>query len=57
MKRKSGKINVTRPDRLPDCVTVTQAGGTVLVFRGFCNPNAKNTAEDKFLKVMKAEAA
>ncbi len=57
MKRKSGKINVIRPDRPPDCVTVTQAGDTVLVFRGFCNPNAKETVEDKFLKVMKAEAA
>ena len=57
MKRKSGKINVSRPDRPPDCVTVTQAGDTVLVFRGFCNPNAKETVEDKFLKVMKAEAA
>ena len=57
MKRKSGKINVTRPDRPPDCVTVTQAGDTVLVFRGFCNPNAKETIEGKFLKVMKAEAA
>ena len=57
MKRKPHEINVTRPDRLPDCVTVTQAGDTMLVFRGFCNPNAKETAEDKFLKVMKAEAA
>ena len=57
MKRKSGKINITRPERPPDCVTVTQAGDTVLVFRGFCNPNAKETVEDKFLKVMKAEAA
>ena len=57
MKRKPHENNVTRPDRPPDCVTVTQAGDTMLVFRGFCNPNAKETAEDKFLKVMKAEAA
>ena len=57
MKRKPHEINMTRPDRPPDCVTVTQAGDTVLVFRGFCNPNAKDTVEDKFLKVMKAEAA
>jgi hypothetical protein len=34
-----------------------RAGDTVLVFRGFCNPNTKETVEDKFLKVMKAEAA
>lgn len=57
MKRKSSEIDATRPERSPDCVTVTQAGDTVLVFRGFCNPKAKETAEDKFLKVMKAEAA
>ena len=57
MKHKPHEIDVTRPDRPPDCVTVTQARDTVLVFRGFCNPKAKETAEDKFLKVMKAEAA
>ena len=57
MKRKPVQISVTRPDRPPDCVTVTRIGDTVLTVRGYCDPKAKETAEDKLVKIIKKEAA
>ena len=55
MKRKPAKITTTQPDRPPDCVTVTRIGSTTLVVRGYCDPHAKETAEDKLLRIMLAE--
>ena len=57
MKRKPVPVNVTRPDRPPDCVTVTRIGNTVLTVNGYCDPNAKETAEDKLVRIIKREAA
>ena len=57
MKRKPVQISVTRPDRPPDCVTVTRIGDTVLTVRGYCDPKARETAEDKLVKIIKKEAA
>ena len=57
MKRKPVQTNVTRPDRPPDCVTVTRIGDTVLTVRGYCDPTAGETAEGKLVKIIKKEAA
>ena len=57
MKRKPVPVNVPRPDRPPDCVTVTQIGNTVLTVNGYCDPNAKETTEDKLVRLLLAEAA
>ena len=57
MKRKLREISVARPNRPPDCVTVTHVGDTILTVNGYCVPNAKETLEDKLVKLMKAEAA
>ena len=55
MKRKPKEIIAARPDRPPDCVTVTRIGNTILTVNGFCNPNAKETVDDKLFRIMKAE--
>ena len=57
MKRKLTVYNTTRPDRPPDCVTVTRIGNTVLTVNGYCDPGARETAEDKLVKIIMAEAA
>ena len=57
MKRKPTVYNTTRPDRPPDCVTVTRIGNTVLTVNGYCDPGARETAEDKLVRIIKAEAA
>ena len=57
MKRKSTVYNATRPNRPPDCVTVTRIGNTVLTINGYCDPGARETAEDKLVRIIKAEAA
>ena len=57
MKRKPKEISVARPNRPPDCVTVTRIGDTILTVNGYCVPNAKETLEDKLVKLMKVEAA
>ena len=53
MKRKPKEISVARPNRLPDCVTVTHVGDTILTVNGFCAPNARETVEDKLLELVK----
>ena len=57
MKRKTQKRETARPQRPPDCVTVTRIGDTILTVNGYCDPSARETAEDKLVKIIKAEAA
>ena len=57
MKRTPRKIETARPQRPPDCVTVTRIGDTILTVNGYCDPNARETAEDKLIRIIKAEAA
>ena len=56
MNRRTHKPDTTRPQRPPDCVTVTRIGDTILTVNGYCDPDARETAEDKLVKLMKAEA-
>ena len=44
-------------DRRPDCVTETRIGNTILVVSGFFKEGATDTAADKMMKVLEAEAA
>ena len=46
-----------RPARRPDCVTETRIGNTILVVSGFFKEGATDTAADKMMKVLEAEAA
>ena len=46
-----------RAARRPDCVTETRMGNTILVVSGFFKQDATDTAGDKMMKVLKAEAA
>ena len=57
MKRKPQQRETARPQRAPDCVTVTHIGDTILTVNGYCDPNARETAEDKLIRIIKAEAA
>ena len=57
MKCKYKAFNTTRPDRPPDCVTVTRIGNTVLTVNGYCDQSARETAVDKLVRIIKAEAA
>ena len=41
--------------RRPDCVTEIRMGNTVLTVSGYFKQDATDTAEDKLLKVLKAE--
>ena len=50
-------VNVTRPDRPPNCVTVTRIGNIVLTVNGYCDPNVEETTEDKLVRLILAEAA
>ena len=55
MNRKPASVSVTRPDRPPDCVTVTRIGDTILTVNGYCDPDARETAEDTMLKVIQRD--
>ena len=46
-----------RPARRPDCVTEIRMGNTVLVVSGFFKQDATDTAADKMMKLLEAEAA
>ena len=46
-----------RPARRPDCVTEVRMGNTVLVVSGFFKKDTTDTAADKMMKVLEAEAA
>ncbi len=43
--------------RRPDCVTETRIGNTLLVVSGFFKQDATDTAADKMMKLLEAEAA
>ncbi len=45
------------PERRPDCVTEIRMGNTVLVVSGFFKKDTTDTAADKMMKVLEAEAA
>lgn len=45
------------PARRPDCVTETRIGNTLLVVSGFFKQDATDTAADKMMKLLEAEAA
>ena len=51
------KQTITTADRRPDCVTETRMGNTVLTVSGFFKQGATDTAADKMMKVLEAEAA
>ena len=46
-----------RPARRLDCVTETRIGNTLLVVSGFFKQDATDTAADKMMKLLEAEAA
>ena len=46
----------TTPARRPDCVTEIRMGNTVLVVSGFFKKDTTDTAADKMMKVLEAEA-
>ena len=46
-----------RPARRPDCVTDSRIGNTLLVVSGFFKQDATDTAADKMMKLLEAEAA
>ena len=43
--------------RCPDCVTEVRMGNTILTVSGYFKQGAKDTATDKMMKVLEAEAA
>ena len=47
----------TAPERRADCVTEIRMGNTVLVVSGFFKKDTTDTAADKMMKVLEAEAA
>ena len=53
MTNTTSNIN---PTRHPDCVTEVRMGNTVLTVSGYFKQDATDTASDKMMKVLKAEA-
>ncbi len=47
---------MTNTTRRPDCVTEVRMGNTVLTVSGYFKQDAKDTAADKMMKVLEAEA-
>lgn len=54
MANSTCKTNTTRR---PDCVTEVRMGNTILTVSGYFKQDAKDTATDKMMKVLEAEAA
>ena len=50
------QTSTTKTDR-PDCVTEIRMGNSVLTVSGFFKQGATDTAADKMMKVLEAEAA
>ena len=46
-----------KPARRPDCVPELRMGNSVLTVSGFFKQGATDTAADKMMKVLEAEAA
>ena len=64
MKQRKGEpmtetkqTSTTKTDRRPDCVTEIRMGNSVLTVSGFFKQGATDTAADKMMKVLEAEAA
>ena len=56
MKQKTDQISMTRKNRPPNCVTVTRIGDTILTVRGYSDPKAKESVEDKLVRIIKKAA-
>ncbi len=54
-EKKPNTTNHT--DHRPDCVTEIRMGNSVLTVSGFFKQGATDTAADKMMKVLEAEAA
>ena len=54
---RNKQTSTTKTDRRPDCVTEIRMGNSVLVVSGFFKQGATDTAADKMMKVLEAEAA
>ena len=50
-------MNAKEEARRPDCVTEIRMGNSVLTVSGFFKQGATDTAADKMMKVLEAEAA
>lgn len=50
------QTSTTKTDRRPDCVTEIRMGNSVLTVSGFFKQGATDTAADKMMKVLEAEA-
>ena len=48
--------NINNITRRPDCVTEIRMGNTILTVSGYFKQDAKDTAADKMMKVLEAEA-
>ena len=53
MTKTTSKSSTTRR---PDCVTEVRMGNTILTVSGYFKQDAKDTATDKMMKVLEAEA-
>ena len=51
------QTSTTKADRRPDSVTEIRRGNSVLTVSGFFKQGATDTAADKMMKVLEAEAA
>ncbi len=51
------QTSTTKTDRRPDCVTEIRMGNSVLTVSGFFKQGATDTAADKMMKVLEAEAS
>ena len=50
------KASNTSATRRPDCVTEVRMGNTILTVSGYLKLDAKDTATDKMMRVLEAEA-
>ncbi len=57
LKQLTKQTSTTKTDRRPDCVTEIRMGNSVLTVSGFFKQGATDTAADKMMKVLEAEAA
>ena len=48
--------NTSTTTRCPDCVTKVRIGNTILTVSGYFKQDAKDTAADKMMRVLEAEA-
>ena len=53
MTNTTRNTNITRR---PDCVTEVRMGNTILTVSGYFKQDAKDTAADKMMRVLEAEA-